>query len=39
VPTLQRRWQAGEAASAPPDGVERPLAEVAPDHLVADLLE
>jgi peptide/nickel transport system ATP-binding protein len=39
VPTLHRRWDAGEAAAPaiPTDpSLERPLVEVAPGHLVAD---
>jgi ABC-type oligopeptide transport system ATPase subunit len=40
VPTLHRRWEVGEAAAVqlPEAGLERPLVEVAPGHLVADRL-
>lgn len=37
VPTLQRRWLASETIGVPAEGDERPLVEVAPGHLVADL--
>jgi peptide/nickel transport system ATP-binding protein len=42
VPTLHRRWDAGEASGLPitsDASLERPLVEVAPGHLVADLAD
>jgi peptide/nickel transport system ATP-binding protein len=40
VPTLHRRWKAGEDSDVPSDaGSERPLVEVEPGHLVADRLD